>query len=72
MIKIYGTKNCSRCMVAKNMASENGYEYEYFDNYDETLRICRENKIKKFPVIIKENGDVISLEDFMTEIRNKK
>lgn len=70
MIKIYGSSNCSRCMVAKNLALENGFEFEYLENYDETLALCRKHKVKKIPVIIKEDGNVIGLEDFITELKN--
>ena len=70
-IKIYGSSNCSRCMVAKNLASENGIDFEYFDDYDETLALVRKHKTKKIPVIMKEDGTVISFEDFITEVKSK-
>ena len=70
MIKIYGTINCSRCMVAKTLATENGIAFEYFDDYDETLALVRKHKLKKLPVIQKESGEFISFEDFITEVKN--
>ena len=71
MIKIYGSPNCSRCMIAKNLATENGIDYEYFDDYDETLTLVRKHKLKKLPVIQNENGEYISFEDFITEVKGK-
>jgi len=68
-IKIYGTTGCPICITAKTITTNKGLDFEYIEDYDLALELCRKNKIKKFPVI-EVDGDFIDLDEFV-ELLNK-
>lgn len=69
MIKVIGKESCSRCDMVKDILSKKGKEFEYtvLENLDgqeqtEIRRLAKENHVKAFPLIIKDNK-VVQLQE---------
>jgi glutaredoxin len=61
LLKIIGTKNCSRCVTVKNILTTKGIEFEYFllDELESTdkekyTKLAEENNQLQFPFIVKD------------------
>ena len=65
MIEVYGTKNCSRCTMVKNILSSKGYEvcYKLLEDLDvdvknEVMTKASERGLKSLPIIFLNNEPV--------------
>ena len=61
MIKVFGTRNCSRCEMVKNILNKKGKTFDYFmiDEIDENekkdiLKKAKECGKLNFPIIIQD------------------
>lgn len=71
MVKIIGTKNCSRCAMTKNILSQKNIDYEYVDlgdipqlEQDKYLVAAESMGLMNMPIIIKDEIP-IRLEDLI-------
>jgi glutaredoxin len=69
LIKLIGTKNCSRCAIIKNILTQKKIDFEYylFDDLNSELqnqymKMANKKNIISFPIIIKENN-IVGIED---------
>lgn len=61
MLKIIGTKNCSRCVTVKNILTTKKIEFEYFlldeleaIDQEKYTKLAEENNQLQFPLIVKD------------------
>lgn len=71
MIKVIGTKNCSRCVTVKNILVSKNIEFEYFlleelENSDKEkyMNLAKENNQSQFPLIVK-NEKLIDVKELL-------
>lgn len=71
MLKIIGTKNCSRCVTVENILTSRKIEFEYFlleelekSNQEKYMKLAKENNQLQFPLIVK-NEELIDIKEVL-------
>jgi glutaredoxin len=69
MLKVYGTKDCSRCVMVKKRLDLEQHEYEYVlledlpkDQEMEIRKKARENKFATLPLLVRD-GEFITMQE---------
>lgn len=69
MIEVFGSKNCSRCTMVKNILTNKKIEFTYSlledlpqDEYDIKMKKAKEKNMMALPLIFK-NNELIKIEE---------
>lgn len=69
MIEVFGSKNCSRCTMVKNILTNKKIEFTYSlledlpqDEYDIKMEKAKEKNMMALPLIFK-NNELIKIEE---------